>query len=272
MVLDPNVDPTKDPPKDPPKDGGGGGDDLQAKIDAAVAIETSGLRAKRDQLLANEVDLKKKFSSLNDVVAGLGGEEGIQRLVAFRETLEKDEMGKLISEGKHEEWHEKKVAALKTSFQKEKEKLLGDNEGLKKSADHWKSMFETQRLDIDIRSAAVDLEMYDTAITDALNRASGVFSYDQERKQNVIVDGDGDAATIVLGSDGINPKTVAEWLAEQRETARHWFKSSQGADASGNVGPGRGNGRVDASKLSFTEHMAVRHGPLGIRKGTGVKY
>ena len=96
--------------------GGSGDDDLEAKIKAAVEEATAGLRKNRDDVIGEKRDLKKKFDEQNDIIVSLGGEDGMRRLKTMMETLQKDELGTLLAEGKTEEWFDKRAGAMKKDY------------------------------------------------------------------------------------------------------------------------------------------------------------
>jgi hypothetical protein len=69
--------------------------------------------------------------------------------------------------------------------------------------------------------------------------------------------------TIIYGSDGVTPKSIKEWLLEQRDDKDFLFKGSKGGGASGNTDstPGRLNAsELAAMKPAERMKYARKHG------------
>lgn len=267
MADEPNANDDGDKVKDQKPAGGGGSEDEQAKIAAAVERETAGLRSKRDELLADKVSLKKRLDETQEIFTKLGGEEGVERLQVMYESLQKDELGKLLSEGKHDEWHEKKTAALRGDLEGQIAARDKTIEELTTRCDSAEQRYRDKVLDVAVRASCSKLKVFDTAIEDVIGRANTVFHHHPDHGL-VILEGEGDKATIVYGKDGTTPKTVEEWLAEQKTVARHWFPASQGADASGNIGGSVGDG-VDLDNVSTMAQYRKAREKLKLGSGVG---
>ncbi len=91
------------------------------------------------------------------------------------------------------------------------------------------------------------------ALLDVQLRAQTQFTFDQERDTLVIRDSDGG---VVFGKDGKSPKSIKEWLDDQKEVSRHWWPPSKGGGAEGS-GRGSGGGK-DMGSLSMAEYAAQR--------------
>jgi hypothetical protein len=79
------------------------GDDLQAKIDAAVEAATAPLKENRDAILAEKKKAAEELKKANSVLGQLGGEDGINSLIELRKRTEGDETLQRIQKG---EWQE----------------------------------------------------------------------------------------------------------------------------------------------------------------------
>lgn len=75
-----------------------------------------------------------------------------------------------------------------------------------------------------VRSAAAEAKLLPGAITDAMIRAQGSFSIQEDGK--------------VLTADG---KTPSDWIEERKQDAAHWWPVARGAGAHGNDGHGNFN-------------------------------
>lgn len=228
----------------------GGDNDVQSKIDAAVAKATEGLKAKNAELLGESKKHKEAAAKASEMFESLGGEDGIKSLQDLQSQVDKDETLKLIKDGKWEEVLEQRTAAMSKKHEKQLEALTKErDEAVKGREDARQQRFDTL-LEVDVRRAAGTSEGFQAdAVTDVLFRAKSVFNaFNEETGQAEIHDSDGNP---VLGDDGKSPITMDEWLEGQRDTARHWWASSRGSGASGSGNSGGSSD--DVSKVTDFE-------------------
>lgn len=236
--------------------GDGGGADINLKIQAAVERATQGLKQNRDQILAEKKQLSEQLQQMQQYFEQLGGKEGIQKLLEMRQRLEKDEMGKLLADGKYDEWFEKRTQSMKSDYEKRIEALNAQLEESNKKAQEAMQRWTDKVLETEVRAACSKAGVIDSAVEDALYRARNMFKYDEERGQMVILDENGSA---VLGKDGKSPKSISEWLEEQKQSARHWWPPSQGAGANGALGGGQASPDASAiGRMSMAEYKKFR--------------
>lgn len=226
---------------------------LRDQIRKELEQEYSGLKANRDEVLSEKRQLKEKLEGIEAVIASAGGSDGIKALQELKARLEKDEIGTLLTQGKHEEWFEKRTARMRSESEQQVRKVTEELEKERKL----RTVAEQARTDLlletAVRAAAGKLGVIDSAVSDVILRARGAFSFDQERGVLTIKDEHGAA---VLGKDGKTPMPVDEWLDSQKESARHWFPPSKGAGATGAVGAGAG--QPDLSKMSLADYAKWR--------------
>ena len=234
--------------------GGDGGDDVKTQIAAAVETATEGLKNTNAALKTEKTELKTKFDTLNGHFEKLGGDEGIGALLAIQERFSKDEQGKLLSEGKYDEWYEQRTDALRKDHANQIEQVEKKYTDSNSRAEALESKLRQTVLKADVLSAAKDASIKPEAVADVQLRAERAFSFDQERDMLVIKD---EAGGVLFGKDGKTPKSVAEWLDEQKETARHWWPDSQGGGAGGSGDPA-GGGTKDLSSLPYPEFKRER--------------
>jgi hypothetical protein len=244
--------------EDDPQGGGGGGgrksvEEERAQIRKELEQEYAGLRTNRDEVLAEKRQLKEKLVAIEAVIEAAGGSDGIKALQELKTRLEKDEIGKLLTEGKHEEWFEKRTGRMRSEHQQQVESLMEQLEAEKKGRGAAEKARTDLMLETAVRAASGKMGVIDSAVSDVILRARGVFSFDQERDALVIRD-EKDGA--VLGKDGKNPMSVDEWLESQKESARHWFPPSKGSGAQG--AHGNGAGEPDPSKMSWADYAKWR--------------
>lgn len=89
-----------------------------ALIEAAVREATSRLEAKNEELIGEK---RKTREQMDAVLEAVGGEDGLKRLKEQREKLATDELGKLLNEGKFDEWFERRSEAMRTKHARELE-------------------------------------------------------------------------------------------------------------------------------------------------------
>lgn len=220
---------------------------LQEQITAEVEKATTGLKNNNKALLEEKKALKEQFEGLMSQFENLGGADGVKKLMAQRAEMLKTEEGKLLTEGKHQEWLELKTAALRKDHENQ---LKAAQDATVKAAEVGQTAMQKlhrKTLSIEVNTARTEAKTLDTTGVqdDILNAAEKVFTYDPDRDAMVIKDKD---AGVVFGKDGKNPKTVTEWLMEQQESRRHWWGASQGGGANGSKGSGGGFGENPWSK------------------------
>lgn len=245
--------------------GGGGDDDLQEKIKKAVEEETERLRVNRDAVISEKRDLKKKYDELNDIVVSLGGSDGVKSLLEMKEHLDKDEMGKLLAEGKTEEWFDRRAGAMRKDYE---DRIVAIQEKLDetvKERDGAVHDLRSKVLETEVLSACAEAGVVDSAFDDVKAAASSLFKNDPEHGL-VIRDREN---SIVYGKDGKTPLTPLEWLGMQKETKRHWWPPSKGADASGGHGGGTGSGEVDLSEVQDINEWRKLRDKMGMKSGVG---
>ena len=240
--------------------GSGGGDDVQKRIDEAVEQAVSGLKANNAELKAEKIELKKRHDALAGQFEKLGGDEGIEALVQLRTNLEKDEVGKLLAEGKHEEWFEKRSAAMRADYENKLEAaqnaITERDEKLKSSS----SQLHSTLLDVGMGKACDLAEIKDAAAREhARMLAEREFVFNEDHGQHVITDGDGG---VVFGKDGKSPKTMTEWLEEKKgaEQYRLWWGESRGAGLQNGNLPSNPDRRMEAlgNTQSLDEYAKAR--------------
>lgn len=237
---------------------------FKSAVDSAVATAIEGVQKTNVDLKSEKTAITEERNSLKasieaaggiELLNNLGGAEGLEEVLAFKKRLESDELGQLLVSGKHDEWYERKTEALRQDHQNQVEALskkVSDSDALISEAN---GRVRDMALNNEVRQACAEAEVNVSAIEDVQLRAGRDFKYDTDTGQLVIRDAEGG---VVFGKDGESPKSVGEWLEEQRESARHWFPASKGSGAGGSETRPPG-GKDDMSKLSMTEFKAERN-------------
>lgn len=199
--------------------------EVQALIDAEVAKNVAGLKAKNDELLG-------KNASLRDAAKAFEGVD-VTKYKEFQERLDKDEDARMISEGKTTELVQKYTERMRTSHAAELAAVRAEVD----AANQRGKKYEQAVLDNQIRAACVG--MHPSAIEDALLHGRNIFQLDAEGRAVKL----GDQGRPELGKDGSTPFGPAEWIESQKELKPHWFPaSSSGSGSGGSQGAGQGGG------------------------------
>lgn len=227
--------------------GGGGGDDVQARIDKAVEEAVAGLKGTNADLKAEKTELKNRLDGISTQFESLGGEEGLKKLLEMQERLAKDEVGKLLAEGKHDEWFDKRAAPMVADYEKRLAAEVASKEEAIEKLKGSDAKLHSTLLDVGIGKACDKAEITAPAIRDHVKMlAEREFVFDAELGTHVIRDPDGG---VVCGKDGKTPKTMVEWIEERKgvpEYRDYWWPGSKGAGLHNGTTPGNPQRRMEA--------------------------
>ncbi len=235
--------------------------ELEARIAKAVEEQVAGLKKTNEELKNEKTQVAAKLDSFSqaiealggiDTLKGLGNADTIKQMVEMRSRFEKDEQGKLLTEGKYDEWFDKRTDALRKDHQNQMAQLQTLAESERKGKEMAEIALRKKVLETEVSSACGDAKVEPSAWLDVQLRAQQVFTYDPDRKRLVVRDSDGG---VVFGKDGKTPKSIREWLDEQKDVSRHWWPSSKGGGAGGSdrLGDPKNLGSLD-----FAEYQRAR--------------
>lgn len=216
------------------EDGGDGGGSDGGSPDVAAQIETAtkGLRESRDKILAERKRDQAALKELQTQLDAVGGEDGLKSLAELNSRLQKDELGKLLAEGKYQDAFDKQSAALRSGYEA---KLTAAEQAREKEAEArtaTQQRLDNLLLDQTGTAAALKAGIAPEVLDDVKLWIQKEFRYSEEHGQPVTLDSDG---AVRFGRDG-KPLTIAEWLEDSKETKRHWWPASQGGGAGGQGG------------------------------------
>lgn len=200
---------------------GGGGDDIQAKIDAAIEEATSGLKSKNQELL----------ESLNTTKKNLKNWEGLdpQEVRGMMDRISQDDELRLLSEGKHEEAWAKRLDKVSATHQAQLEQVNSQAEEFKTKAQQLEERVRDLVIDKEVMGRFIAEKGKEAATQDVVLRAKAAFKI--EDGTPIARDENGE---IIRGANG--PITVDEWVSALKQSASHLFQGSQGAGAEGASG------------------------------------
>ena len=247
-----------------------GSTDVDAKIAAAVEAAVGGLKKNYEALKNEKTQIKEQFDSINGLIETLGGVETlkslgtadtVKQILEMRQRFEKEESGKLLTEGKYDEWFDKRVGGMRKDYENQISEYQKNLDAEKQRAETFLGSYRKKMLETEVASAATASGIEPGALLDVQLRAQTQFTFDQERDTLVIRDSDGG---VVFGKDGKSPKSIKEWLDDQKEVSRHWWPPSKGGGAEGS---GRGGSRdQDIGKLDMNAYAELRK-KSGFRPG-----
>ncbi len=208
-------------------DGGGGGDAaLQAKIDAAVAAATAGLKK-------TNADLKEEKRLLAEKAKAFDGLD-LEEMKTVHTLFKDSEDLKLIKEGKIDEV----LARRNEKFLVENEKKVKAANDAVIAAEARLNKYSQRVLDDSIRAAATKAGVHNLpgVIEDVILNARMDFTLNDEGNPVQMKEG-----AVVMGKDGKTPFSPDEWFSQKAESKPHWFPTgSSGADQGGTGGSAGG--------------------------------
>jgi len=208
--------------------------EFQAIIDARIAAATTGLTAKRDELLgklkAANTDLKR-FDGIDP--------DAVRTILS---KFASDEEAGLLKAGKIDEVLNKRTERM----QAENAKALKTEAEKLARAEAKANKLAQRTLSGAIKDAAIKSGAFPEAMEDIVLRSQGLWRLNDDGDP-VALNGD----EIVLGKDGKTPLSPIEWAESLRETAAHLWPKAQGTNAPGS-GPGLGSrGKKTVTRAAF---------------------
>lgn len=197
------------------KGGSGGADDIQAKIDAAVAKEVAGLKAKNEELIGTNKKFKEQLKSFE----GLDPEK-IKATIAH---FDNSEEAKLIAEGKIDDVIQKRIAKKEEA----QAKLMQEKEAEIGKVKETLSKYNMRMLQGEIRASA-PTDIHPSALADAIRHATEMFTLDEEGN---VVPKDGK-----FGKDGNSPYSLKEWFEDDRQVSLHRYANQNSGSRDFNKG------------------------------------
>lgn len=221
---------------------------IETLISARVETATTGLKAKRDELLGESRTLKdnlKKYEGIDP--------EAVRTIL---ERFGNDEEQQLIKAGKIDEVLAKRTERLQKAHGNE---LKAKDDALAK--EKAKSAKLAQRAVSDaIKSAAIKAGALPEAMEDIVLRAQGA-GWTVNDEGDVVATKDGE---IVIGKNGKTALEPSEWADELRNAAPHLWPRPQGQGAQGSGG-GRGGAAIDPKLPPETRMTLARQASAATR-------
>jgi len=222
-----------------------------------VSVTSSG---KIKEFRDNNIAVTKERDTLQAALAQYEGVTGValpdledgklsdfaKTLEALRDTSKKVADGKLVEETSLEEAAAARVTEVTGNFKDQLAQMAKDRDAHKTAAQKAEQRANAMMVENAVRLAASDpdVAMIDKAVTMVLPSALGTFKVGDDGKLTP-KHNDG---TVIYGSDGVTPKSIKEWLMEQREENDFLFQGSKGGGASGSSDSS--TGRLSAAQLA----------------------
>lgn len=161
--------------------------------------------------------------------------------------LDQDKEAKLIAEGKVDEVVNQRTERMKQEYERQLQEATQQAETASKFVDK----FRGRVLRDEVRSAASEVGLVDSASDDAYLHAQSLFDIDDEGnskpKEGAGYDANG------------QPLTMKAWLETMRESKPHWFPVPKGSGAPGSNGNGSSKKRSDMSAEEMHAYLQ-KHG------------
>ena len=218
-----------DPPAPKPDETTVDLDDPKVKeaIDAIVAEQVKGLKAKNEQVIGENRTLSEKVREMAEAVKAFEGLGDPEKIRAVMKRIEESEEARLISEGKLDEVVAKKFELKEAAFLKQIEELNAKLQELDGIAAKWRTGHNNLKIETAVSAAADALKLFAYAKPDALAAARGRFSVNDEGNI-VALDKDGQ---VITSKDGKSPLQPQEWLEGMKNDRPHWWPAPQGGGA-----------------------------------------
>lgn len=236
---------------------------VNERISKAVNEAVTGLKTNNEALKSEKTEAANQLKALNELVESLGGTEvlkqigdadSLKRLAEMRSRSDADATSKLLTEGRYDEWFDQRTDALRKDQASQLSAINAKLETITRAKEESEAALRQKVLEVEVSTAVGAAGIIPAALADVQLRAQRLFSFDPELNGLVLREKDG---SLVYGKDGKSPKSIGEWLEDQKEVAPHWWPGSKGGDAQGS-GAGTGTGGKDMSKLSFGEYSKAR--------------
>lgn len=215
---------------------------IQALIDAKVKEATSGLTAKRDELLGKLTGLKNELKNYEGI-----DPEKVRNLM---NKLETDEERDLIGQGQFETVFERRTEKM----QKAHLKALEEKDGELGKANERIARLTESSIASAIKGAAAEAGALPKALSDFVSRAKGVFTLNDDL-QVVAVDSEGN---VLYDADGKTPLSPIAWAKSLREEAPHLFSVPSGGGSQGGQGQHTA-GSLTGDKAEREQYFATKY-------------
>lgn len=210
-------------------DGNGSGgsgptlEDMQAQLDEMRA-ENDKMRNHNKTLLNEKKQIQKELRNFDGLDA-----DSVKSMMA---KLEESEEARMIAEGKMDDVLAKRTERLTLDFQQQIDELTNKLNESNAGRDEMSSRYNNLVINTELRKEAEASGMIPAAIDDALNRANGVFSLSDSGE---IEARDKDGNLVVVDNKAFTPKA---FIADLKESAKHYWPPSEGGGAGGGTGKG----------------------------------
>ena len=222
-------------------------DDLQdaAKEEEGKYVVSVTASGKIKEFRDNNIAVTKERDVLQAAIAQYEGVTGVQlpdleegklsdfakTLEALRDTSKKVSDGKLVEETSLEEAAAARVTEVTNNMKDQLATMAKDRDAHKTARNKAEARADSMLVEnaVRIASADPDVAMIENAVTMLMPNALTTFRVGDDGKLTP-KHSDG---TVIYGSDGVTPKSIKEWLLEQRETHAYLFKGAKGGGSSG---------------------------------------
>lgn len=234
--------------------------EVQKMIADAVAKETKGLKANKEQLLAEKKALEGKANPFLSL--GVEAEEAEKAL----ELVKSQNFKKLVEAGDFDKLTEQITKDVEKRAEKQWReqvaKANSEKDELGKASEVLKKELRQIRVLDRIKDAAIKAGVSPSAIEDAVLSGERLFDLDEEGKCCAFKDGER-----VPGKEGW--LTPEEWLTNIKPDKLHWWGQTKVAGAPGSPEGGGGAGKRTYTRAEYDKLPAAEQRSVALKANAG---
>lgn len=224
-------------------------------VRSALDKEISGLKANNSALKEEKKKAQAKATNFSEMIADLGGEEGLQKLAELKQKIDQDEELRLFTSGDREKYNARILGRAQQDH-------AAQLKSLKEERDNWESVaseaigrFRSREIDKSILDGCAEAGVNPRLYKAMSAQIKDDIVFDPETEKVLVRDGDG----IRYGKDGA-PMQVQELIDTMREDQPELFLKSTGSGAVGSAITRRGASitMADIQGMSVEEYRKHR--------------
>lgn len=217
------------------------------RVKKLIDTQVAGLRANRDKLKSEKIQLQNRLNQLNGVVESLGGDDGLNELLNLREKLAHDEELALFAKGDREQYNKRITQRIVNDYDKRLEKANTDLSALNEKVSTYQRRINNEIVVNKLMNELSNIESFIPEMAKYLaHDALEVFKWDEEQDKIVAINPD-------TGEKEFSPDgemTMRYWIENiAREKHPAMFKALGG---SGGNNDGRATSRPSKPRSQMT--------------------
>lgn len=209
-------------------------DQVQEIVNNALKSEIVGLKSNNQALKDEKKRAQDRIREYNDILQGLGGEEGINQLQALKQKIEQDEELRLFTSGDREKYNDRILNRAKQDHANQIKIVQEERDKWKSQAESFVKRYQQREMEKSIVDGCADAGVNPRYYRAMTAQVRDDIIYDEETDRVLVKDTDGG---LRYGKDG-QPMQVGELIETLREDQPELFLQSTGGGAVGSVSGG----------------------------------